>query len=178
MPSNVLMPQTGADASEGKIVRWLKQEGDQVNTNDIVAEIETEKVNMEVTANGSGTLGEMLPDDDRDMGAAEARVMLAPAVRRLSERDRRILHLLRPRQSLPPPLKQSRPPPGPRLPNRQRLSRPFWPRLALPAPPRQATAALCSRPVSESKPRRWPVASPKNTISILPEYLAGDPAVG
>ncbi|MGH2411609.1 MAG: dihydrolipoamide acetyltransferase family protein, partial [Chloroflexota bacterium] len=56
----VLMPQTGADASEGKIVRWLKHEGDQVETNDIVAEIETEKVNMEVVAYSSGTLYRIL----------------------------------------------------------------------------------------------------------------------
>lgn len=46
-----------------------------------------------VGEDGASTLGEMITADDADMGAAEARVMLAPAVRRLSERDRRILHL-------------------------------------------------------------------------------------
>lgn len=42
---------------------------------------------------GTGTLGDTITDDDTEMGAAEARIMLAPAVHRLSERDRRILHL-------------------------------------------------------------------------------------
>lgn len=42
---------------------------------------------------GGGTLGDLLSADDVDMNAAEARVMLAPAVRRLSERDRRVLYL-------------------------------------------------------------------------------------
>ena len=42
---------------------------------------------------GSGTLGEMLVDESSEIGAAEARAVLAPAVRRLRERDRRILHL-------------------------------------------------------------------------------------
>jgi len=67
MPSNVLMPQTGADATEGKIVRWLKHEGDQVETNDIVAEIETEKVNMEVVAYSSGTLYRILVPEGQSM---------------------------------------------------------------------------------------------------------------
>ncbi len=42
---------------------------------------------------GTGTLGELLADDDREMDAAEARVMLAPAVRELCERDQRVLYL-------------------------------------------------------------------------------------
>jgi RNA polymerase sigma-B factor len=42
---------------------------------------------------GSGVLGDMIPDDGQAMTEAEARVMLAPAVRALSERDRQILYL-------------------------------------------------------------------------------------
>lgn len=43
---------------------------------------------------GSPTVvGDLLADDDRDSAASEARVTLAPVVRRLSDRDRRILHL-------------------------------------------------------------------------------------
>lgn len=39
------------------------------------------------------SLGDVLPGDDADHEAVDARVILAPAVRRLDERDRRILHL-------------------------------------------------------------------------------------
>ena len=46
-----------------------------------------------VGADGGGTMGELLPDDEPAFAASEARVMLLPLVRRLSERDRRILHL-------------------------------------------------------------------------------------
>jgi RNA polymerase sigma-B factor len=42
---------------------------------------------------GSAALGDLLPSEDSEHDAAEARLMLAPAVRRLSERDRLILHL-------------------------------------------------------------------------------------
>jgi len=41
----------------------------------------------------SAALGELLPAEDNDQEAAEARLMLAPVVRRLSERDQLILHL-------------------------------------------------------------------------------------
>jgi RNA polymerase sigma-B factor len=46
-----------------------------------------------VGADGSGALGELLPDDDTAMGEAEARIMLAPAVRALPQRERDILYL-------------------------------------------------------------------------------------
>lgn len=39
------------------------------------------------------TLGALIPDEDRERDASDARVALAPVVRRLSERDRRILYL-------------------------------------------------------------------------------------
>ena len=42
---------------------------------------------------GSTSLGELLGGDDSDLGRAEARILLAPAVRRLAPRDRRILEL-------------------------------------------------------------------------------------
>jgi RNA polymerase sigma-B factor len=46
-----------------------------------------------VGAEGAGPLGELLPADDSAMGEAEARIMLAPAVRSLPEREREILYL-------------------------------------------------------------------------------------
>lgn len=42
---------------------------------------------------GSAALGDLLPSEDADQEAADARLMLAPAIRRLGERDRLILHL-------------------------------------------------------------------------------------
>jgi RNA polymerase sigma-B factor len=50
-------------------------------------------IDREVGSCGGLTLAEVLADDDDGPHAAEARVILAPVVRRLSERDRRILYL-------------------------------------------------------------------------------------
>lgn len=41
----------------------------------------------------TGTIGDLVADEDETLGASDARVMLAPVVRNLSERDRRILYL-------------------------------------------------------------------------------------
>ena len=46
-----------------------------------------------VGAEGTGVLGELIPGEDSAMSEAEARVMLAPAVRALPEREREVLYL-------------------------------------------------------------------------------------
>lgn len=45
------------------------------------------------TADSTATLGDFIPEDDLETSASEARVILSPVVRRLPERDRRILQL-------------------------------------------------------------------------------------
>ncbi|HET9860611.1 MAG TPA: SigB/SigF/SigG family RNA polymerase sigma factor [Nocardioidaceae bacterium] len=50
-------------------------------------------LDVPVGEDGSTSLGELLGEDDADLGRAEARILLAPAVRRLAPRDRRILEL-------------------------------------------------------------------------------------
>ena len=50
-------------------------------------------LDVPVGEDGSTSLGELLGGEDADLGRAEARILLAPAVRRLAPRDRRILEL-------------------------------------------------------------------------------------
>jgi 2-oxoisovalerate dehydrogenase E2 component (dihydrolipoyl transacylase) len=56
MSINVIMPQLGESVVEGKVARWLKQEGDEVKRLEPVLEVETDKVTTEVTAEQGGTL--------------------------------------------------------------------------------------------------------------------------
>ncbi len=55
MISEVVMPQMGADMVEGTILKWLKHEGDLVERGEIIAEIETDKANVEIEAFEAGT---------------------------------------------------------------------------------------------------------------------------
>ena len=50
MPIEILMPALSPTMDEGKLAKWLKNEGDQVKSGDIIAEIETDKATMEVEA--------------------------------------------------------------------------------------------------------------------------------
>ncbi len=56
MATRVLMPKGSDTMTEGKILKWLKKEGDSVTNGDALVEIETDKVNMEVEAMGTGVL--------------------------------------------------------------------------------------------------------------------------
>ena len=56
MAVKVMMPKGSDTMTEGKVLKWLKNEGDSIATGDAIVEIETDKVNMEVEAMGSGVL--------------------------------------------------------------------------------------------------------------------------
>jgi pyruvate dehydrogenase E1 component beta subunit len=60
MPVEILMPALSPTMTEGKLAKWLKAEGDQVASGDVLAEIETDKATMEVEAVDEGTLGKIL----------------------------------------------------------------------------------------------------------------------
>ena len=52
----VEMPKMGDSMEEGKILRWIKKEGDPVKKGESLAEVETDKVNIEIEAFASGLL--------------------------------------------------------------------------------------------------------------------------
>ncbi|MCY4310024.1 MAG: biotin/lipoyl-binding protein, partial [Rhodospirillaceae bacterium] len=60
MPIKVTMPALSPTMEEGTLARWLKQEGDQVNAGDVIAEIETDKATMEVEAVDGGVLAKIV----------------------------------------------------------------------------------------------------------------------
>ena len=60
MPTQVLMPALSPTMEEGKLAKWIKAEGDEVRSGDVIAEIETDKATMEVEAVDEGKLGKIL----------------------------------------------------------------------------------------------------------------------
>jgi len=58
--TKVVMPKLSEAMETGKLLRWLKQEGDRVSGGDIIAEIETDKADIELEAFGSGVLRKLL----------------------------------------------------------------------------------------------------------------------
>ena len=60
MAAEVKLSSLGVSITEGTIVRWLKKEGDAVEKGEILAEVETEKVNFEIVAPEAGILLKIL----------------------------------------------------------------------------------------------------------------------
>lgn len=60
MPTNILMPALSPTMEKGNLAKWLKKEGDQVKSGDVIAEIETDKATMEVEAVDEGTLAKII----------------------------------------------------------------------------------------------------------------------
>lgn len=76
MPIQVLMPALSPTMEEGKLAKWLKSEGDQVKSGDVIAEIETDKATMEVEATDEGTLGRILIGDGTENVAVNTPIAL------------------------------------------------------------------------------------------------------
>ena len=57
---DVLMPQLGETVAEGTVATWHKAEGDQVEADEILLDVETDKVSMEIPAPKAGTLARIL----------------------------------------------------------------------------------------------------------------------
>ena len=89
MSIEVTMPQMGADMTEGVVVRWVKQVGDQVARGDVIAEIETDKATVELEAFEAGVLLKQVVAEGETVPVGEVIALLggagevAPEVQRL-----------------------------------------------------------------------------------------------
>ncbi|WP_316229740.1 pyruvate dehydrogenase complex dihydrolipoamide acetyltransferase [Bradyrhizobium sp. SZCCHNR1051] len=78
MPINILMPALSPTMEKGNLARWLKKEGDQVKSGEVIAEIETDKATMEVEAVDEGTLAKILvPEGTQDVPVNDVIAVLA-----------------------------------------------------------------------------------------------------
>src|SRR5438552_16942327 len=58
--TKVVMPKLSEAMESGKVIKWLKKEGDRIQGGDIVAEVETDKADVEMEAFGAGVLRKIL----------------------------------------------------------------------------------------------------------------------
>ncbi len=70
MATKVFMEALSPTMEEGRLVKWLKKEGDQVKSGETLAEVETDKAIMELVARGDGVLRKVLVNegDSRPVG--------------------------------------------------------------------------------------------------------------
>ncbi|MGY1804573.1 2-oxoglutarate dehydrogenase, E2 component, dihydrolipoamide succinyltransferase [Blastococcus sp. SYSU D00922] len=64
MPTSVTMPALGESVTEGTVTRWLKQEGEQVEADEPLLEVSTDKVDTEIPSPAAGVLTKILVAED------------------------------------------------------------------------------------------------------------------
>jgi pyruvate dehydrogenase E2 component (dihydrolipoamide acetyltransferase) len=74
MATEIKMPQLGESVVEGTITKWLKQEGDSVDEDELLVEVSTDKVDSEVPSSAAGTIQKILVQEGETVkvGAAIA----------------------------------------------------------------------------------------------------------
>ncbi|HMB25180.1 MAG TPA: 2-oxoglutarate dehydrogenase complex dihydrolipoyllysine-residue succinyltransferase [Anaerolineales bacterium] len=67
MAIKIEVPELGESVLEATVARWLKKEGDFVNVGEVLVELETDKVNLEVGAKGAGVLQKIEANEGEDV---------------------------------------------------------------------------------------------------------------
>src|SRR5271170_5412888 len=80
MPTNIDVPTLGDSISEAVLLRWIKNDGEYVEANEPVAELETDKTNVDLPAPASGVVktGRKVGDSVK-IGETIGRIDAAPA---------------------------------------------------------------------------------------------------
>lgn len=68
---NITMPQLGESVTEGTISKWLVKPGDHVNKYDPIAEVLTDKVNAEIPSSFTGTIKELIAEEEETLAVGE-----------------------------------------------------------------------------------------------------------
>ncbi|HIF07876.1 MAG TPA: pyruvate dehydrogenase complex dihydrolipoamide acetyltransferase [Gemmatimonadetes bacterium] len=85
MATKVHMEALSPTMEEGQVVKWLKSEGDDVTSGEIIAEIETDKATMELTARGDGVLRAILVSEGGTAPVGEVIALIGATDEDISE---------------------------------------------------------------------------------------------
>ncbi len=153
MATKVFMEALSPTMEEGRLVNWLKQEGDAVKPGDVLAEVETDKAVMELAARGEGVLRKQLV-------AAGTTAAVGTLVGIVAGADEDITALLgggtAPAAAAPSPVAASK---------------------AAPAPAAAPVAAQPSAPIPAPAPATPAAPAGRVVASPLARRLAGDAGV-
>ncbi|HEV3049599.1 MAG TPA: biotin/lipoyl-containing protein, partial [Longimicrobium sp.] len=79
MPVEIRVPPLGESVVEATVGRWTKKEGDAVAKDEILVELETDKITVEVAAQAAGVLGKIQKNEGDTVGVNELLASLEAA---------------------------------------------------------------------------------------------------
>ena len=71
MPANIVVPEVGESIVDARVAKWLRQEGETVAAGDPLVELETDKIDLEVSAPQAGVLSRIDRRDGDDVKVGE-----------------------------------------------------------------------------------------------------------
>ena len=71
MPANIVVPEVGESIVDARVAKWLRKEGDAVSAGDPLVELETDKIDLEVSAPQAGVLSRIDRKDGEDVKVGE-----------------------------------------------------------------------------------------------------------
>ncbi|GAA2490474.1 2-oxoglutarate dehydrogenase, E2 component, dihydrolipoamide succinyltransferase [Streptomyces thermolineatus] len=160
--TDVLLPALGESVTEGTVTRWLKQVGEEVSADEPLLEVSTDKVDTEIPAPASGTLLEILVNEDEtaEVGARLAVIGAAGAAPAAAEAPAAPAPAAAPAPEAP---KEEAPAPAP---------------APAPATTPAPQAPTVPAPQQESAPASYPVPSEPVPAPAAPAQAPAAPAAG
>ena len=76
MSTNIVVPELGESVVEARVAKWLKKQGDAVNAGEPLVELETEKIDLEVSADRAGVLANIKHQEGADVKVGEVLAVL------------------------------------------------------------------------------------------------------
>ena len=77
MATNVILPKWGLTMEDGTVVAWYVDEGDHVVEGEVIAEVETEKVENDLEAPCAGVVARILVDEDETVDVGTVLAVIA-----------------------------------------------------------------------------------------------------
>jgi len=76
MSTNIVVPELGESVVEARVAKWLKKQGDSVTAGEPLVELETEKIDLEVSADRAGVLSNIKHQEGADVKVGEVLAVL------------------------------------------------------------------------------------------------------
>lgn len=76
MSTEIRIPEVNATKDSTTLLKWLKRKGDEVREGEPVAEIKSDKGTIELEAEASGTLGELLVREGEEVATGEVAAVI------------------------------------------------------------------------------------------------------
>ncbi|HEY4315908.1 MAG TPA: 2-oxoglutarate dehydrogenase, E2 component, dihydrolipoamide succinyltransferase [Actinomycetes bacterium] len=168
--TSVRMPALGESVTEGTVTRWLKQEGDQVQADEALLEVSTDKVDTEIPAPASGVLTKIVVGEDETVAVGTELAVIGGSGGGGGEQA--APQQAAPQQTAPAPSLISAPAP-------QQAPQPA-PQAAQPeqqpAPPQQAAPQAPPAPAPQQAPVHQQAPAPQQAAAGSGDSGGGDPA--